>query len=356
MSLENTVRIMQMIERTHRNLGLPTVFAKMIDLANMGMFLIGPRGTGKTRVMDAIIQLRHRDILEISRLTPAGLKRIADMLSDSEVTIVNPDFSSFYSDYIRDAGLNVMAHLLTEHRVPKSWTAQYKYEVTNCTISFLSTAQPQLLRKINSIPQWESMYRDRFIRFCLLYPFGTPDWTDKKPTVPEITMAGPNILIPSEIKKMPEYERIRRILSMQTSQGRSELYLNRLLKAHAQLNNRDTVIKADVEMLNLFSLYLVIDPLLSTRETVSSPLKFNPDAYMLLFFMIEHKEATRKQMKEYFRLKREKGIFSALSRAIEPLMALNILKGSYGSPKYKLNPRFKQKYIDPILKFKEEYL
>jgi len=334
------------------------MFAKLIDLSNMGEFISGHRATGKGAILECIKNLRHRDVLEITRITPAGLAREAEKMSNRELTIINPDFSSFYTPYLKDAGLNLMAYLITEHGVPKSWTAKYNYDVTECYISFLTSTQPAMLRRINALPAWESMYRDRFIRFHMLYPFGTPNYIEAYPKVPTITFELRNpstdVAIPRSIKRLKGYIRLKMVLQRQTSEGRSRIFLDRLLKAHAFINNRDTVAPKDVRFLSLFIPYLIIDYLLSKRQSVSASLKFNPDAYLVFFYLIEHKEATRKQLKKYFMLIKQKGKGTALTRAIDPLLAASLVEGVYGTPTYKVNRVWQKKYVEPLMEWSRE--
>ena len=324
----------------------------------MGEFISGHRSTGKGATLNSVKLLRHRDVMEITRITPAGLAREAQSMSNRSITIINPDFSSFYTDYLKDAGVNLISYLLTEHGVPKSWTAKYNYDVTDCYISFLTSTQPAMLRRINKLPSWESMYRDRFIRFHMLYPFGTPKYRERYPSVPTITFELRNpetdVAIPRSVRRLREYIRLKAVIQRQTSEGRSGIYLNRLLKSHAFLNNRDTVADKDVKFLSLFLPYLIIDYLLSKRKAVSAPLRFNPDAYLVFFYLIEHEEATRKDLKKYFMLVKEKGRGTALTRAIDPLLAANLVEGVYGTPTYRVNKKWRKQYLTPLLEWSRE--
>ena len=334
------------------------VFAKLVDLSNMGLFISGHRATGKGATLNCVKLLRHRDVMEITRITPAGLAREAENMSNRSITIINPDFSSFYTQYLKDAGINLMSYLITEHGVPKSWTAKYSYDVTDCYISFLTSTQPAMLRRINGLPAWESMYRDRFLRFHMLYPFGTPKYVEGYPTVPTLTFELKNpeidVAIPRSVRRRKGYIRLKAVLQRQTSEGRSGIYLNRLLKAHAFINNRDVVANKDVRFLGIFLPYLVLDYLLSTRQAVSAPLKFNPDAYLIFFYLIEHEKATRRQLKRYFMLIKQKGKGTALTRAIDPLLAGNLIEGVYGTPTYRVNRKWHARYMKPLLEWSRE--
>jgi hypothetical protein len=316
--------------------------------------IIGERAKGKGAILDSIEKLRHRKVMEVARLTPAGLKRIADDLNDQEVTFINPDISTLYNPYLKDAMINCMAHLISEHRLPKSWTDKYEYSITNCKISFLSGVQPKMMRTITQLPQWESMYRDRFLRFHLYYPLGTPKWSEQYPAVPELYIPDftvESVNIPESIKQSPKYQRLRAVLERQTSEGRAGLILNRLLKSHAYLNDRDTVVQEDLGILELFTLNLMTDYWLSTRLSLAGALQFEPDSYVALFHLIEKEEITRKELAEYFKVTKQ-----TLTKHLKPLMDRNIIAGTYGQPTYKLNPDWKNRYLQPIKQWLNEHL
>ncbi len=347
---ENTLRIIWSVEKTHLNLGLPIVFAKIIDLANLGCFIVADRGKGKTTILKTMVPLRHRDVLLINILTYAGLPKLADKLNGREVTLLNYDFSSFYTEYLRDVGVNLISQLITEGRV-KAETGKYTIEIADCKISFLSAMQPQMLRKLNRASAWESMYKDRFIRLFLLYPFGTPKYREHMPNVPMIewTLANPEqVSIPKEIKRSTKYERVRMILARQTSEGRSRLYLDRLLKAKAYLDNRDIALMEDLEFIELYAPYLLLDFILSKRDTVAAPLVLNPNSYLVLFYLIEHGAAQRKEMQRHFQVS-----YQTMLRALKPLQEIGVIKGTWGADEYKVNPKWYEKYILPIIKFAE---
>lgn len=341
------------MEKTHRNLGLPTVFAKMVDLSNLGLLIIGGRSTGKGAILNSVIQLRHRKVIKVGRLTPAGLKKIADDLNEAEVTFINPDITSLYTYYLRDAAINALSHLIYDHELPQSWTDRYDYKIENCYLSFLSGVQPKMIRQLNTLPAWESMYKDRFLRFPLFYPFGTPDYTKPYPEVGQITIpsgfTSEDVTVPRSIRRRRAYYRVKAIIERQTSAGRCGAYTNSLLKAHAFLNERDIATEADLDVLELFTLNLMADYWLSERESLAGALKFEPDSYVLLFYMIQHGSARRKELRKYFKVKQR-----VLVRYMRPLITRNILMGTYGADVYKLNAEWYAKYVLPIIKWSEK--
>jgi len=346
------MKIIKAVEKTHKNLGIPTVFMKLLDIANMGGFIVADRGKGKTTVLMNVVKLRHRPVKIVTGLTYAGLAKISKEIDGQSVTLINKDFSSFYTEYLRDVGVNVIANLLTDHEV-HTVTGKYKLDISEAYISFLSATQPQMISRLNRTAAWESMYKDRFIRFYLFYPRGSPRYTKLEPNIPQIEMLNPDmfdeVTIPTSIKNSKEYKRIKAILERQTSEGRAGIYTDNLLKASAILNQRDVVTEGDVKFLNICSLYLVVDWLLSERRHgVSEPLVFNPDSYVLLFYIMEHQTTSKRKLKEEFKVSHQ-----TINENMKPLIGKGIVKGTYGKDEYKLNPDFKKKYVDPVLEFYE---
>lgn len=351
--MENTIKILKQIERTHLNLGLPTIFAKLIDLSNLGLFLLAVRGKGKTAVLDTIRDyLRHRDIMQVSIISYAGMQKMADKMSNRRITIINRDFSSFYTDYLKDVAINLMATLITDHAL-KADTGKYHMAIDDCVISFLSATQPQMLEKLNRIPTWESMYKDRFIRYPFLYWFGSPEYREDYPVAPliEITPSLSRVALPGSIKDEKNYDRMVAIIERQTSEGRCRQYVEWLLKSHAALNGRDIVLKRDLEFLELFAGNLVLDSLLSLRERgVSRPLVFNSDSYIIFAHLLEYGGASRADLRAEYNVSNV-----TIQRNLNPLMARNLVKGSFGKDWYIINPKWMEKYANPVHKWFEEH-
>lgn len=340
------------MEKTHKNLGLPLIFAKMVDLCDLGLFLVGVRGKGKTTVLDVMRDcLSHRDIMEVSILTYAGLNKMADTLSNRSVTLINRDFSSFYTDYLKDVAVNMISALITDHSI-RADTGKYHLKIDNCTISFLSATQPQMLEKINRIPAWESMYRDRFIRYPMLYWFGVPKYRKDMPKVLPVELIPDinDVVITKSMKEKPEYVRMLTLIERQTSEGRCRQYLDGLLKASAAINGREIVAEKDLKFLQLFAGNLVMDYLLSDRQKgVSRSLVLNSDSYIIFERLLEKGGSSKNGMR------REWSVSNVtMQKNLNPLMAKNLIKGSFGKDWYEINPVWIEKYAKPVYDWFEE--
>lgn len=351
--MENIISILKQVEKTHKNLGLPLIFAKMVDLCDFGLFIVGIRGKGKTTVLDTIRDyLSHREIMEVSILTYAGLNKMANSLSDSSMTLINRDFSSFYTDYLKDVAVNMISALITDHSI-KADTGKYHLKIDNCTISFLSATQPQMLEKINRIPAWESMYRDRFLRYPMLYWFGSPkEYLDRPPEVSPVELIPDidDVVIRKSTREKPEYNRMLALIERQTSEGRCRQYLDRLLRAIAAINERDIVIEKDLKFMQLFAGNLIMDYLLSDRKKgVSRSLILNSDSYIIFDYLLENGGSSKADMR------REWSVSNVtMQKNLNPLMAKNLIKGSFGKDWYTINPDWMEKYANPVYDWFEE--
>ena len=328
------------------------MFAKLVDMANLGLFLVAERGKGKTTVLDVIRDyLRHRDLMQVSILSYAGIAKMAENMSGRRITMINRDFSSFYTDYLKDVAVNLIAGLITDHQI-KADTGRYSIHIDDCVISFLSATQPQMLEKLNRIVAWESMYRDRFIRFPMLYWFGSPKYTKDMPVVSQVELipdAEP-VSIPRSIRNEKRYERMSAIIERQTSKGRSTQHLDALLRSHAAFNEREIVLPKDLEFIELFSGNLMLDYLLSTRERgVSRPLIFNSNSYIIFAHLLEFGGASRASMRMEWNVSN-----ITIQRNLNPLMAKNLVKGTYGKDWYRVNPKWIERYGAPVHKWFEE--
>ena len=352
MSMDMTNSIIAQTEKTHKNLGLYVVMNKMIDLANMGVLTVGPRGKGKTRAIEALVSIPHRDILIVTNLTPAGLPKFTDKLDNNEVTVLNKDLAGFYTDYLRDVGLNLVSSILTDHEYISS-TGRHYINIRNSTISFISCAQHNLMHSLTKIDSWNSMYRDRLLRIYMLY------WRKPEPTPERIKIRvdlNPipidKVTIPIDIVNKPLYKKIENIIIEQTSPGRGKLYIQNLLKASASLNGRDIVIDKDLEFLSLFIIPMGLEKLLSERlYGPGESLIFNHNAYALLFYVYEQQEADRRDIVDYFKITRK-----TLKATMDYLMQYGLVKGTYGKPIYRPSPIIEELFTTPVKKYMEVVL
>lgn len=348
--LENTYKILKSVEDTHKNLGIPVVWSKLIDLANLGTFIVAERGRGKGSILTALEQLRHRDVIKINILTYKGLKKLEQRLSDSETTLINRDLSTLYTDYLKDVGLNVIANLITDHAV-KAETGQYSLDIRNAYISYIGGTQPQLLVRLTKLQGWESMYKDRFIRYYVLYLDEVEKKSPLPPSVPAVEFTNMNsVSFETSLRNEREYKLLLKAIMEQTSENRAPLYLENLIRASASLNGRTITTKEDLRLLRALLMNIKLDTLLSRRDySVSEPAVFDAGAYLVLFEIMQRGEVSRRWLREYFRVSHQ-----TIVRDMEILMKNGIVKGTYGADRYTVNPKFHDLMVKPQLQLLSE--
>lgn len=354
--LQNTILLFKSVEKTHPNLGIPLIFAKLIDFSNLGLFIIAPRGRGKTYgVIYPLEQIRHRTVLKISTITPMGLEKIEDILDNNQVTILNGDFSGFYTSYLKEVGVNIISQLIYDHNASIK-TGRYTLEIKNCYISFISGMQPVLYKGISWMPNFEAMYKDRFIRFFLFYPFGKPEeFTRGQPLLPQLNISiekMDDIKISERVLGTNEYRLIVSEMKWHTSPGRGREYVNRLLKASAWLNNRSVVELADLKFISMCMPYILIEKWFSKRTDPASPLKFDANAYVLLEWMLfeGRLEAKFPEIIQSFQIRGRKVSKRSLERWVELPVVTGVF--DYMRNTVSLNKSWYIYYIQPIKQFK----
>jgi len=290
-------------------------------------------------------------------LTYAGLAKIADKLNDANATLINHDFNTIYTDYLKDVAVNIFAQLIYDHHVPEMVTGKYVLSISNCYISFLSGIQPQLYAKLSRSTSFESMYKDRFIRMFMIYPLGKPNGKKYPPKITPLNLDFMDVREPWKLVTIPEYvlkndlyERFRRIMTYHTSPGRAPDFTDRLLASSALIEGRDKVLYSDLKFLSLYIPYIYMEKWMSHRyRGASQPLQFDPDAYTVFEVILmysRHGSVSVRQLMEEFQMSRK-----TIMNNIKPLKANRLIRGFKSRTDYIPHPEWMEKYINPILDF-----
>lgn len=354
-NLHQTISIIKQVEKTHTNLSFPLIFTKLCDFADLGVMLLTFRGKGKGAILQTLAKppMQHRTAIKVGAITYRGLKKIAERLDHSSVTVINPDISTLYTEYLRDVAVNVFSQLIYDHEIPEMHTQQYDLQIKNSYISFLCGTQPRMYQSLSQLPTFESMYKDRFIRIAMLHPLGTPSYKKFYPTIQNIhweNLSWDYMEFKPELFRLKEYKRLEDIICWHTSESRGKDYTERLVRASARLNNRLFVTESDIKFLTLMIPYISFEKWTSKRyRGVSEPLTFNADAYTLLLTIIEKGIVSRTELRAQFQVTN-----ATIINNIKPLMGKRIITGKFGADKYCLHKQFAQTYIQPIYTFIQE--
>jgi hypothetical protein len=221
--LRYSAQIIKSVEASHLNVGMQTVILKLFDLANLGLLLLGSRGCCKTDSLNGLEKsLLHRPYYELSVQTVAALAKKANntliqRFDHGNLTVINPDFSS-PNKYARGLILNLFSALISDHRYGYN-TQTGTFSISNCHCSFLSAVQPIIYAQIVHVAEWEGVYKDRFLRYLILFPQpyepkSYPPKPDRPATLDRLDPPAELDVEPS-LRDLPEYQSLREVLEMQ---------------------------------------------------------------------------------------------------------------------------------------------
>jgi hypothetical protein len=362
--LAHSCDIIRSVEATHPNVGIPMVFTKLCDLADLGLMLLAPRGYCKTDLLRGIqSSLLHRPSHEINVQTIASLSKSPKMLqkfNEGNLTVINPDFSA-PNKYSRGLTLSLFSILLTDHAYGYN-TQTGTFQITKCHCSFLSAVQPIIYSKMTESPEWEAVHKDRYIRYLILFPQPYkprlyPPNPHRPPTLDQPLPLPKNLEIDSMLQDSSEYRSLEEVLVMQTSRSRGPLYLKRLLYASANLNGRKTPTLADVKFLHLCLPNLEFERFLSLRERAGeSPAFLYASCHCYADLVLNRKLSRRDFLQKYSLSKRRRRGYenrtTTLSESLDPLHDAGIIRGKFGdSQGIEINPAWFDRYFQPQLDF-----
>jgi len=343
--MKHTVKVIEAVESEYANLGLPVVFSKLIDIAGLGCFLVGDRGVGKNVALEYASSLSHRFVLTLSRITPAGLERLSGVLSGSSVLIVNPDFSSLSTAYLKDALLMIVSSLISDGCFAQSITKTCRVRISNADTAFLSAVQPRVVNHIFASERWEGMYRDRLLRFYMLYLFGAPDVKDSRPSGLKWEHPGFSLkeVDAGRPRRAEEYGKLLAALMMQTSENRSRIYADRLVKASALFNHRREAEDEDYDFISIFSFMLGAESVLSEKTVLTDVGRFDHEAFSLFFRILEYGGADVRELSAFFGAPPAK-----IRECLKRLASKKLVQGEWGGRRYMVHEKFLREVAEPI--------
>lgn len=232
------------VNKTHQGLGNAMVFTIICIKARQCLLLVSPSGCGKSVITDCINEV-NPNAVQLLSVTRARLTDFIDTFSNFFGTVLMDDIASAGSTYERKDTLLAFAVLCYSHAISKhTWTTNF--EITNFHGAAVLNIQPALLAEVYEFPEWESLIREKTLRYYHLY----------RPTKPE--SGKPKFYvdwgIDVDLVQKPRYDYklypiLQSIATLQWSDARTLEHLDMLLKAVAALDRRQTVINADLQLL-----------------------------------------------------------------------------------------------------------
>ena len=258
------------VDSVFRGLGRPLLYNYLSVMANKSVFMLGLRGTGKTRVIretpHLALQLRKNwDSFTYDELDSFCFNNILNSgtcLTERKILFKIEELSDL-AEYHRGLLLTVISKIISdnsyEHRT--KWTPNLSFQ--NCHLTCLIALQPKVYSVLcNKNAQWESMSYDRFTKFLMLNPLrnSTVDdnnsFTDDNgdsilplPSNPSIE----DVTLPANV----DTSEVNRLFEGQLSSGRAPLYTRDYLKAYAKFRGNNAVTQQNVQEFHyLFRPYL----------------------------------------------------------------------------------------------------
>jgi len=237
--------IMESVNETHKGLGNAIAFGVLATKARACLLMVSPSGCGKSVITDTIARV-HPDSVKLLSITRARLTSYTDTFSNFFGVVVMDDIAGAGSVYERKDTLMAFSMLCYSHFISKH-TFVSDFEITDYHGSAIINIQPALLAEIYEYPEWESLIREKTLRYYHLY----------RPIEPNVEK--PNFKvdwgIDIDLVKKPRhdyklYPVLQLIAGIQWSDARTLEHLDTLLRAVAALDNRPEVNNNDLLLLH----------------------------------------------------------------------------------------------------------
>lgn len=237
--------IMETVNKSHQGLGRAVAFSVLCIKARMCLLLVAPSGCGKSVCTDLLEEVSP-DSVKLLSITKARLGSYKDVFSDFHGVVLMDDAASAGSMYERKETLVAFSTLCYSHFISKhTYTADF--EITDFHGAAIINIQPALLAEVYEYPEWESLIREKTLRYYHLY----------RPIAPNT--GKPNIKldwgIDLDLVHKPRhdyklYSVLESIAGIQWSDARTLEHLDTLLKAVAALDSRQDVNNLDLQLLH----------------------------------------------------------------------------------------------------------
>jgi hypothetical protein len=314
----------------------------------LALLLIGEKGCGKTRTIEAVQQMSNRDVLVADYKTLYSLASFSeddkgrkDIFSGRKVLWLSRDLARVTYESLVNT-LKLVCALITEHGVSGS-TMMYDIDIKEAYCSWIGATTCEIFNMLWYSPLWRGNFMDRIFRFYM-FPYA------RKKINPSPTKCTPRPIGTAtlgEIKAKDEYvDEIAKLLEMQFTYERSYEYAERLLKACAKVNGRTQVTESDVAFLKLFEFNFMLEKLAGYRPALSAPLELDIDSIVLFSEVLKRKQVTFSEIQYLYSCP-----ISQWKHLTENSMLFEV-----DGETIKPNQSLYEKYIQPLIAFEEACL
>lgn len=356
--MENSIKFIKEIERTHKGTGVPSLYTQLTTLTKWGLFLIGSKGTGKGTIIKNVKtpnkELEFSDQIRIQNWDSANLLQIASRigLCHNKILIWKIKEWSTLLHYHRQIFLSIIAQIITDGEYTHTMKINTKPEIIdikNVTLICLIGTQPIKLDGIINNENWEALASDRFSKFIFINPLRK----NTTPKEPNFTFNDKNIYKKIDIKT--DCKLTMDLYFNQVSDNRAELFAKDYLRAYAIFENKDVItLRDELDFTQLFYPYLTLYKHIYYSTDLDKPPKVHIGALKLLEEIAKHENGiTQKQLGEKFNVYDKETISEdvdsrtrIIRKHAHPILRAGLVQKNTNSPVKYLLGKTLLKYFD----------
>jgi hypothetical protein len=270
--------LIKKVEKTHKGLGRLIAMNILAAKALKCILNIAPAGCGKSTATECVYSALRNISRKYTSLTLAGLKHIAEELSNYRGHIIIDDLGAEKSTWARVSTITVIANLVHTGYVYKI-TQTYIISIENFQGSAAINIQPVLLNSLVGDEDWIAVVRDKTLRFYHLHRPRIPQ--DKPPHI-EISWGKGLDEVQLKLKRGKLWYQLIAYGLVQWSYARCLEHLPAYLKAAAALDGRTKVEQQDYRLLIKLLKPMVMERYLMKSYGLEAGIIFEDDVYCLM--------------------------------------------------------------------------
>jgi hypothetical protein len=270
---EQTYNFVHTIEKTHKGSGIPILWCTVCEVAGLSTLLVASRGVGKSTVIKCIPVSPFRSDTISRSFDNIGIYELSERLGnveDSHIMVKIEEFNTL-SQYARTKLLTIISKVMTDKSYYHNVIGGENIDIKNCTLTCHIAIQPISYSKLlNQNVMWESLAKDRFLRFFMLNPI-RKDTVNNPPEIIDLDCTPlDDIYVNTDISSLIH------TFQNQVSIGRANNVSISIAKALASVMGYNTVNDTVVNFFNeFFKPYLDLIPSLEYRDNAGSEVKIH---------------------------------------------------------------------------------
>ncbi|MEM3454695.1 MAG: hypothetical protein QXS21_05980 [Thermoproteota archaeon] len=290
------------VEGTHKRLGKLALLELYCDIANKCLLVIGTSGTGKSAILKFLEKQVGREKLLLDAITISGLRHIQKKLDGKNITILVDDISKGGTEYAQIATIVTLGELSYTGHIIKI-TQQYAISIRDFKGAVIINGQPLIIKRILSVPEFETDIRDKVIRY---YHLPRPTSPTLHPPKNDITIQYgiDKIKIPQEILNSPTYIKALENFKSEFTLSRAIQHLNDLIRAVALFEEKQEVDEKDVNVIENLSRNFRLEHEIYNKKDLEGPRQLDVNVIPLLSIISTYKTRNIEEIENEFQVKR----------------------------------------------------